>query len=678
MKFTRLLFLLSLSLLCQSVALAQSDLAEKYQRNLSRKGNLKIRLLEGANPDIPLASTPLPGSSTPLSQAVSFREGSAYSIPIGSSYNPYSVISEGPNPLSYHPAINALIFAHRQNYPHPGGSGIISFDLSTDGGVSWDTITRQITPSLITAGGTPIDGNRYPNGAIYNPTGNTDPANAYVISTGAALWTDPVYGSGWGWEFVASSKFDGSEVDEAYYTTQDSNIYLGMGMVYHPDGSIWYANYRREENLSHQLYNPMIATQLTFNSATNSFVRTAQLLPMNYSSGVDSFAVNPRIEFSPDGQTGYFVTSGIDGDDDEIYPSVKPIIWKSTDAGASWVKQPRVHWQEMDSLLAYTYPIDGDGDGVSDDPEAGSPRVPYLSMFDITVDKDSRLHIFGSMVSASDTATNATDFGFVWIGVGSKELFHFITDGQEWEHYRVDDWYNDDAPIGSEVVDERVQASRTSDGAYVFFTYCKSFYEELSEDNINSAPDIYGYAYRVEDGYIVDPKNYGWAPGTDFFDFEFTDVAVVGYFHMLAPVSITDGEDWDYELPIVYGIPQDVNSDLAPIDFYYLRAAGFDEGEFHERGVMVGAKNLEATQSFTVFPNPAKERVFVEFSFPQPTNYRVSLLNLLGQTLTELGRGKADASSQRLSFDTSQFSPGMYLVQVQAGERADTRKLIIR
>lgn len=655
---------------------AQSSPAFKQQFRYTKKTNAKLEALQGTIPDIPVADASV---ITPSGPVIGFREDTPFSVPLGSSYNVYSVISETPNAVSYHPDINSIVFCHRQNYQHPGGSGIISFDVSTDGGATWDTTTKQVTPSLETVGGMTINGNRYPNGCIYNPPGNTDPSNAFFIGTGASLWDDPVYGSNWGWEFLASSKFDGSLVDEAYYTTADSNIYLSTGMEYTPD-AVWYSNLRREQNAAFQLFSPVVVAKMEFNSGTNSFDRTATELALDYSSGVDSFAVNPRIAFGPDGQTGYAVISGVDADDDEIYPSVKPVVWKTTDGGNTWVKQPRMHYQPMDSLIAYTIPIDGDGDGASDDPAGDSPRVPYLSQFDITVDANGDLHLVGSMLSSSDTASTAADFGFIWTGATATEIFHFISDGENWESYRVSDWYNEDGDLGAETVDERLQASRTPGGEYVFFTFSKSYYSVIEEDGEypNISPDIYGYAYRLSDGYVVDPKNFGWAPGTVFEDFDFTDVGTIGFLHMTSPVSILDGEFWNQELPIVYGVPRDVNDDLQPIDYYFLRSAGFDDAEYHERGGMVNTEEIASLSVFEVSPNPSNGFVNVRFDIEEGTKYQLQLVNAMGQHVSVLENGRAFTGTQNLGFDVSSLSAGLYIIQLQTESGTHSHKLVVR
>ena len=325
----------------------------------------------------------------------------------------------------------------------------------------------------------------------------------------------------------------------------------------------------------------------------------------------------------------------------------------------------------MDSLIAWTIPIDGDGDGASDSLAQGSPQVPYMTMFDITVDATGQLHIIGSMLSSSDTS--AAQFGFVWVGVAATELFHFITDGQTWENYRITDWYNEDGPIGGENHDERVQASRSEDGQYVFFTFARTWYEVIEEGNVNAAPDIYGYAYRLSDGYIVEPRNYGLLPGTEFLDFEFTDVATVGYLHMLAPVSIQGGEFWDHELPIVYGLPRDLSSDLQPIDYFFLRSAGFDNAEFHERGGVVSTNEPKIlTDQVSIFPNPSSGEIIVDLSaLEQEVN--ITVFDNIGRKLKQFKQQVGV-----VSLNLSHLNNGVYHLMIYSDKNIIAKKVMIQ
>lgn len=642
--------------------------------NISAVKTANAKLNSAHISDIPLADAPFSQTPTHNTTPANMREGIGFSIPLGSSYNIYSVVSEGPNALNYIPEINTMAFCHRQNNGADGGSGIISFDVSTDNGATWDSSNKPLSPALMADDGTIINGNRYPNGSVYNPPGNTDPDNAYFVGTGAALWTDPEFDlNNWGLEFVVSSKLDGvTDVDEQYYSIADSNAYLPMGMVPHPDGSQWYANLRREQNATFQLFNPVLATKLTFNETSKSFDRTVTELALNYETGLDSFAVNPRIAFSPDGVTGYAVISGIDGDDTEIYPSVKPIVWKSTDSGDTWTKETRIKYQDLDSLISYTLPVDADGDGESDPIGSGAAQIPYMSQYDITVDMNGDLHIYASMLGSSAVATSSDDFGSVWIGVATAQFFHFINSGGAWEAHHIDTWLNEDHMIGDVAVDERIQAGRSPNGDYIFFTHSESTYTIDTEEMPNQAPDIHANGYRVIDGFVTDVKNLSLKPGTVFDDFDFLDAGTMSYFHMMSPVTRGAGDNWEHELPLVYGVPTDFESDLAPIDYFYLSGVGFDENEFFERGNPPSAVQelSPEAQAVKISPNP-NAGIFAVDLTPLSQNADITILDMMGRTVKTLSQ-----QNGQVRVDLSTETRGLYLVQIRTDVEIFSKKVM--
>jgi len=630
------------------------------------------KLASQNTPDIPLADSPF--SQTPNNgNTAELREGIGFSIPLGSSYNIYSVVSEGPNALNYIPEINTFAFCHRQNNGEDGGSGIISFDVSTDNGATWDATNKPLSPALTAENGTVINGNRYPNGSIYNPAGNTDPDNAYFVGTGAALWTDPDYGNNWGLEFVVSSKLDGTtDIDEQYYTIPDSNAYLPMGMVHQPDGSQWYTNLRREQNATFQLFSPVLATKLVFNEDTKTFDRTVTELALNYETGLDSFAVNPRIAFSPDGVTGYAVIGGIDGDDTEVYPSSKPIVWKSTDSGDTWTKQPRIMYQGLDSLISYTLPVDADGDGESDPIGSGAAQIPYMSQYDIAVDMNGSLHIYASMLGSAAVATSGDDFGSVWVGAGTVQFFHFINSGDTWEAHHIDTWLNDDHMIGDVTVDERIQVGRSPAGDYVFFSHCESTYIQELDEMPNQAPDIHANGYRVSDGFVTAVKNLSLVPGTTFDEFNFLDAGTMSYFHMMSPVTKEAGDNWEHELPIVYGVPTDFESDLAPINYFFLSGVGFDENEFFERGnppSSIQELSPEA-QAVKISPNPNAGLFTIDLT-PLSQNADIRIMDMMGRTVQVLSQKRG-----QVRVDLSTELHGVYLIQIQTEAEIFSKKVM--
>lgn len=92
-------------------------------------------------------------------------------IPIGTSGNGFGFFVDGRTASVWADnRLNTISFTHRQELPT---SGHLGYDISTDGGTTWETNITMYDASA--AGASPA---RYPQGGFINPAGNTDPANA--------------------------------------------------------------------------------------------------------------------------------------------------------------------------------------------------------------------------------------------------------------------------------------------------------------------------------------------------------------------------------------------------------------------------------------------------------------------------------------------------------------------
>ena len=132
----RLATFFALSLLLAFGANAQRYLkdAPKVAGKMPQKG---LAAMDELVPSVPGA----PGET-----GLGFR--SAEEKQIGTAFNLYSILLDGQNQVVYNPELNTVAFVHRQNNGAVGGSGVVSYDLSTDGGITWDSETKQVTPSL--------------------------------------------------------------------------------------------------------------------------------------------------------------------------------------------------------------------------------------------------------------------------------------------------------------------------------------------------------------------------------------------------------------------------------------------------------------------------------------------------------------------------------------------------
>lgn len=90
-----------------------------------------------------------------------------------------------------------------------------------------------------------------------------------------------------------------------------------------------------------------------------------------------------------------------------------------------------------------------------------------------------------------------------------------------------------------------------------------------------------------------------------------------------------------------------------------------------------GGNQLTAVQkAFSIFPNPAKESISVNYSSDQNSNVQIEIIDALGKVVLSQIVNFSKAK-QNHSLNISQLNSGVYFVKVQAGgERADFIKVI--
>ncbi|MEZ4933489.1 MAG: PKD domain-containing protein [Saprospiraceae bacterium] len=514
---------------------------------------------------------PLPFNPNAKS-AVTCDDGSAE---VGSSYDIFSNFLVYQNQVIYNPELNALAFVHTQNDDEPGGAGFISYEYSLDGGENWVLGHKPITPTLDLLGDGSIfgTGNRYPNGTIYNPPGNTDPANAYFVSVGTAFWPNP-NNTILGYEYVASSPliFDGNDVSERYYTDPNHTFYRPSSFASKTDGTLWYVNTSWDYLLDPSATGPnsfkdFFVTKLTFNSATKSFDKEiVDTLEMNY-NGVppSAFRGQYNIGFSPNGQYGYVCFLGGDADQPQVQAS--PVIWFSTDGGNTWTKDATLDYNQMTELLKNTLTLTG----LVDINDLVNKR-PFMSEYDMTVDNNGDLHLFADMYGGSSFHPDSLNYGY-FNGVDAAKLFHFIyfQNSNTWFSSLVKPWRNIPGFIGNTPLRPHPQAGRTPDGKRIFFAWSES----EPEGDVNYYSDTWGYGFDTESSTATLAKNLYSDAGSDLQFF--------GKFPTLSPVTFPTGggcDTYDFELPHVISIAFDGPFDPTP--HYYLQGVGFNEAEFTE------------------------------------------------------------------------------------------------
>lgn len=555
--------------------------------------------------------------------------------PIGTSYNVYSILRDAQNQVSYNPDLDAVAFVHRQNAGLPGGSGLLSFDISTDGGATWDTTTKVVTPEVTTD---PLfNGARYPSGVIWNPAGNTDPNNAKMITSGPMLTS---YTGSWGMVFLTDSKFDGTSLNSQYFANADTTSLIPAGMVINPNGDMFITDIGNSGRYEIEVY------KYTYDG-TSSFNVSSQILTLDTAGLVDPFMYSQtNMGFAPDGMTGYVVAVA----EDTFYSNnnLKFHTWKTTDGGATWNHMPPLDFTTIPGLLDVTIPTSVDT----------SRRVPwpYFGYFDMVVDSLGECHIISVMGSYSDP-----EGGTIWTGgFASQTVWRYQTDGTNWSGSMLDEWNNtwgDIAGDGTSWFGPRPQAARTADGSAIFLNWTKT--DTLSWfTTSNIAPDVWSYGKGIgADGKdtIKDLTN-----GTEAFG--------ACTWATIAPVMMETGADFDFEFAMVYG--EHSGAALNPIQYYFAKGFGFDKTELFNN-VISTKPTTELQANINIFPNPTSGALNIDLNELENA-VNIDIVNMMGQTVRSL-------TEQRnlVSVDMSAFSNGVYLVRFTDGAKTTTRKVVL-
>ena len=110
----------------------------------------------------------------------------------------------------------------------------------------------------------------------------------------------------------------------------------------------------------------------------------------------------------------------------------------------------------------------------------------------------------------------------------------------------------------------------------------------------------------------------------------------------------------------------------------------FEGGEFadefreaFEVSGAVGVKELDAVTGLSVFPNPVKANLNVQFNLTENMPLNVTVFNTLGQQVEVVTNQDFTVGSHTLNVDASNFSNGVYYVRFANGEKQLTSKFTV-
>jgi hypothetical protein len=660
------------------------------------------------------------GGNSNSTTSVSFSD-------LGQSINPFSILGAGRNVLSVSPALNTVAFFRRGGIDDPAGESQrpgnkVFADLNTKGGADgqWQISRGPIfnddafidDPTFgngSVGGGTNNFGSRYPQGAIWNPAGNTDTANALMIAIPRVLdgTNDAWGGMGYGWQKLAAGSVQGqvleSSVDPLHFRQESMEVTANAIFVTEPI-----------EDLSsgEVVFTDKIAVyKFVYNADSNRLEKTNVFIPFANEGGDYATSIsNAAIAFGTDGLNGFLVVSAANNAFDSIATYI-PYISKTSDGGATWTDLVPVRINKKkgdganadldafrDKLLSNVVYFDADG-GLNTATYADSVNhklrnVDYLvNDLDVVVDKDYYAHIIMSLaVSGFGDTLNATFPGGItyYPGYGSWNVHLYLNDVQGAvkgelinQNVGLNGCWGDCAGSDNFSDANRPQATRSDDGSVVAFAWYdtdSTAHPQLTDNN-NSNPDLWTQRIRVggPGEFFYGPKTRNITKGSDN-----DGLASLGN---VAP-RMLNGTDGNYILASTIATFADFDpatgTALMPTQHLFVGnvnvPTAVDSFPVAVNGNILGVKEVRRkvqNMNMDLYPNPSNGEFTAHFVSEKAglANFRV--FNGQGQ-MVRSSEVRISKGALNMGMNYSDLRPGIYFLQMSCGSQTGTQRFVIK
>jgi hypothetical protein len=475
----------------------------------------------------------------------------ASTVAVGTSTNMFTAIRNGNHAVAVNKTLNMVTFVHRSNvnlFPGDNG-GTLRYDLSVNAGATWTVDLGPLNPLGTNPG-------RYPNIAIYNPTNNTTPSNAYVsylapCITTLGAWTGIVSGV---------SQLTGMGVTENYNQNGIGSFQIPHSLAKGAPGVYWAIEPMPSITSGFYIYKGV------WNSGSSDIIWNYNYtLSPSYYLGLSVYPSEYNIAFDPTGQTGWVcIMTHVTGGPSAA--GLYPVLYKTTNGGNTWSGPIQVDLSGF-SCISNT---------------SGSAKSGNIEN-DLVVDVNGVPHIITTVGSASSYNFSYSSW---------HHMYDITMKNGLWVAYDLGNVQGGIGTFGSGTTANQIQApqaARTADGTKVFFTWTDNSNYSLGAPNM--LPNLYGKAFDVVQGM--------WTQTKSFTSCNANINGQILFPHMAE--EVLEPSNNVYKLAVVYGVPTATNDLVNPAAFYFLDNLTFASSEFT---VAPPAATVTIAQAPTVFVCP--------------------------------------------------------------------------
>ena len=614
---------------------------------------------------------------------------------ISNSANAYYAINGQETSVSYNADVNTISVIHRKSQFWTGfpdaSSGSIQSTFSSNAGASWDS-------TIIFAQAATVGLGRYPGGAIWNPTGNTNPANARAFCTGPALINGGFAGNFYGSGPLTPAAVTASDNDVYTYMGNTNSSLDSLGFAYQSQceaGGFAWATGDYDGDPTGATYDVLQfkgngLMKGTYNTGTSGFdwslIKARPAFFINANGGSPyPYAINTgRTAFSPNGMIGYTAMTGVVAGATGSARSYTPIVFKTTDGGTTWNQVlANYQWQtnnpELEQcVVAQVNPAATAG--------LAMPWFSDANGTDVVVDNNGILHYITTIEAAySDHADSLayTYTGYYDYNVSHPFIIDFMTDGTPgmgWKTQLIDSimsapvlntdaanpWGQGGAGLG---YDNRIQASRNTTGDVIMVTWADSDPAQTG-NTFNGAPDIYMVGYKPSTNMISNKM---------LVTFGFQDL----YWHYTSDKARTVSPGV-YNVPMTYLKSTNGSNDpVTAVQIAYVDDANITDAQINVPAPVMCALASINTNNTAIasvgqnFPNPFSKSTTINVTLNQNEDITLTVFNTVGQLVVSKNV-KGVVGVNTLEVDAANLTNGIYFYTVKAGDNKVSKKMMIQ
>lgn len=456
-------------------------------------------------------------------------------VTLGTATNMFTLIRNGNHALAVDKTMNMVVFVHRNDAAGFGGnSGELRYDISTNAGTTWTLNQGVLNPSNTSLA-------RYPNVAIYNPTNNVTPANAFISYMAPTINS---LNSAWNGVVTGIRQLNAGMPTETYNQNGIGLDQIPHSLVKGAPGVFWAIDPTTILATGYKIYKGI------WNSTANDIVWNLNFTASpSFMTGWTSAGqiVDYNIAFDPTGQIGYFSFLGhVSGN--AMNAAIYPILYKTTDGGTTWTGPIQVDLSALSCITSNT--VSG---------AFASTNVEH----DLTVDINGNPHIITTVGSATNYIFNYS----AW-----HHMFDITLRNGLWVAHDLGNvngapnTFGNTANVATQWLAS--QAARSADGTKLFFTWTDNANYALGSPN--ALPDLFGKAYNVTTNSWTQTKN-----------FTACNAALAGrmWFPHIAP-EVLEPTASSWKIAGVFSQPS-IPNDLGSVaNFYFLDNLTFASSEF--------------------------------------------------------------------------------------------------